>query len=349
MQKGLVSILTPCYNTGKYIHRLLDSILYQTYPYIEMFVIDDGSTDDSKAIIYSYIPKFKKKGYSLTYIYQSNSGQSAAIDRGLKLINGEYLVWPDSDDFYASELSIQKMVEKLNSSPSEFAMVRTMERLVDENNIAKTLGINGEYAKEEESLSLFYDCLFNVNNFYFVPGAYMVRIEALKKVNGLSIYVSKNAGQNWQLMLPVLYTYRCLTIKEILYTVLVRNNSHSRGQYVGYDQTIAKFDAYCRTICETLNRIKPLSDERRIYLKNYVNTLYLRRFLSVDIRYKKLEIIKQRYKEIISIDGSQLLIGDYIVLFCVKTGLIKLNLFNKILLHLLPKMSFQKVYDTDNR
>ena len=51
MQYPLVTFLTPCFNTGKYIHRLLDSVLKQTYPNIEMYVIDDGSTDNSKCIM----------------------------------------------------------------------------------------------------------------------------------------------------------------------------------------------------------------------------------------------------------------------------------------------------------
>lgn len=48
MQEGLVSVITPCYNTGEIIHRLLDSILKQDYPSVEMLVVDDGSTDNSK-------------------------------------------------------------------------------------------------------------------------------------------------------------------------------------------------------------------------------------------------------------------------------------------------------------
>lgn len=64
MQKGLVSIITPCYNTGGVIHRLLDSVLEQDYPSISMLVIDDGSADNSKEVILSYIPLFEKKGYN---------------------------------------------------------------------------------------------------------------------------------------------------------------------------------------------------------------------------------------------------------------------------------------------
>jgi glycosyltransferase involved in cell wall biosynthesis len=52
-KRDLVSIVTPCYNTGKYVHRLLESVLNQTYPNIEMFVIDDGSSDNSAEIVKS--------------------------------------------------------------------------------------------------------------------------------------------------------------------------------------------------------------------------------------------------------------------------------------------------------
>ena len=51
MKKDLVSIIIPCYNMEHYISRLLESILSQTWPYIEILVVDDGSTDGSKDVI----------------------------------------------------------------------------------------------------------------------------------------------------------------------------------------------------------------------------------------------------------------------------------------------------------
>ena len=97
MEVPLISMITPCYNSGSYVHRLLDSVLAQDYPAVEMYAVDDGSTDHTRQVIQTYIPLFEQRGYSLTYVYQEHAGQSEAINKGLKCVKGKYLVWPDSD------------------------------------------------------------------------------------------------------------------------------------------------------------------------------------------------------------------------------------------------------------
>lgn len=291
MQKGLVSLLTPCYNTGHLIHRLLDSVLAQTYPYIEMFVIDDGSTDNSERIIKKYIPRFEEKGYSLSYHYQENGGQSVAIKYGLQLINGEFLAWPDSDDFYASSEAIAKMVDRLANASSEFAMVRTMERFVDENTLDE-LFVVGQNAKEEECETLFEDCLFANNGFFWGAGAYMLRVPILKEITDYDIYAEKHAGQNWQLFLPILYSYKCLTIKEVLYSVLQRKQSHGRGGYAGYERLLLRIQVYERTILETLDRIYLMSDEQRECYKLLIQKKYNReRFFLAYKNRKRYDVV----------------------------------------------------------
>lgn len=298
MQKDLVSVVTPCYNTGKYIHRLLDSILFQTYPHIEMFVIDDGSTDNSKIIIESYISKFNKKGYSLKYIYQDNSGQSVALQKGLDLCSGEFFVWPDSDDFYASSESIEKMVlalQKYNSD--EIGMVRTQNRIVDELTM-RELRVQGLETNEVEQKCLFEDCLFGKNRFYFCAGAYMVRLEQLKKITLLPIYTEKNAGQNWQIMLPILWNYQCVTIKEVLYTVVSRSESHSRGQYQGFEQLRRKYQAYYNTIIATLNRMLGMQEEEKDKYRNLIYQKYGTIELSLCVNYYEEEEFRKKYVEL---------------------------------------------------
>ena len=294
-KQKLVSVLTPAYNAGRFINRLLDSVLMQTYPDIEMFVIDDGSTDNTKNVVMEYIPLFEKKGYSLNYVYQENSGQSVAIDKGLKLIDGEYLTWPASDDYYASKEAIAKMVSRLEKASQEFAMVRTQERLIDEVT-GNEICIKGLYAHEEEPSSMFLDCL--LGNIYFMPGGYMIRTSTFWEVNGKDIYTEKDAGQNWQIFLPILYHNRCLTIKEPLYDVVIRAASHSRGQYEGFKRTLVKIASYERTIINTLDNIKAMGDEERVHYKKIVERQYASRRLKLAIENGTREDVELYYNNL---------------------------------------------------
>lgn len=283
MESPLVSILTPMYNTEKYVHRLLDSVLSQDYPAIEMIVIDDGSTDGSRAVVEGYVDRFAGKGYTLRCVHQANSGQSVAIRNGLPLVTGEYLTWPDSDDFYTVPDAISKMVRTLASAPPEFQLVRTQARYVRDHSL-ELLRVSGADAREEEDPSLFEDCLFGINGFYYASGSYLVRTAVLKALTGFDIYTEKDAGQNWQLLVPILYRYRCKTILEPLFTIVERATSHSRGQYSGYARDVAKKNAYLRTQMATLERIEEIPEEELARYLKRLQALSDRRMLDMAIR-----------------------------------------------------------------
>ena len=90
MEKGLVSVIVPCYNAEKYIGRFLDSILGQTYKKIQLIVVDDGSTDNTVNILKQYEKNMEKKDIKYIIIQQSkNQGQAAAVNEGLKFVKGE--------------------------------------------------------------------------------------------------------------------------------------------------------------------------------------------------------------------------------------------------------------------
>lgn len=278
---NLVSILTPTYNCGKYIHRLLDSVLRQTYPAIEMHVIDDGSVDDTEDIIKSYIPKFEQRGYTLCYHYQSNQGQSAAINNHLKLVTGKYFVWPDADDFYKTDDAIEVLVNSLENSDDSVGMARCMLECLNESDLSvhRSLDTTRTY-----STQLFEDCLYGNNDYWYNPGDYMMKTAALlATIPNLEIYTEHDAGQNWQLMLPVLYSYRCLTINRIMYCVLVRSSSHSRGQYAERKKQKKLINSYRKTIVSTLERMPAMPEEEcRDYI-NKINRLYDKMSLKSDL------------------------------------------------------------------
>lgn len=97
-QNPLVSIIIPVYNTNTFLQNCIDSCLGQSYAYIEIIAINDGSTDNSGAILDSYA----KHDSRLRVVHQSNSGVAAARNVAVKAAKGEWLVFVDSDDYIPS-------------------------------------------------------------------------------------------------------------------------------------------------------------------------------------------------------------------------------------------------------
>lgn len=91
----LVSIVVPIYNVELYLTKCLDSLIKQTYQNIEIILVNDGSTDNSKQICLEYVNKDKR----IKYIEKKNGGLSDARNVGIDNANGNYLVFVDSDDY----------------------------------------------------------------------------------------------------------------------------------------------------------------------------------------------------------------------------------------------------------
>ena len=94
MRRDKVSIIIPVYNAAKHIEKCLQSVLNQTYKNIEIVIINDGSTDNSKDICDSYVAEYEQ----IRLINQKNSGPSAARNSGLQASTGKYIQFVDSDD-----------------------------------------------------------------------------------------------------------------------------------------------------------------------------------------------------------------------------------------------------------
>lgn len=107
--KELVSVIVPVYNVEKDIEKCIKSIVGQTYDNIEIILINDGSTDNSLEICND----FSKEDERIRVIDKENSGVSATRNLGIKIANGKYLCFVDSDD-YVEKTYIEKMM--LNTS-----------------------------------------------------------------------------------------------------------------------------------------------------------------------------------------------------------------------------------------
>ena len=94
MNKPLITVIVPIYNASRYLAECLDSITKQSYKNLEIICVDDGSTDSSVSIVKKYI----RQDDRICLISQENSGQSAARNKALRMAQGEYISFIDSDD-----------------------------------------------------------------------------------------------------------------------------------------------------------------------------------------------------------------------------------------------------------
>lgn len=97
--KPLVSVIVPIYNVEKYIDRCLNSIINQKLEDIEIILVDDGSPDNCPQICENY----RKKDDRIKVIHKENEGLGYARNSGIKIANGKYISFIDSDDYISEE------------------------------------------------------------------------------------------------------------------------------------------------------------------------------------------------------------------------------------------------------
>lgn len=110
MRKGLVSIMVPAYNSGKFINRTILSALNQTYRDIEVIIVNDGSSDDTALLVSELV----KRDSRIRYYFQENRGLSYTRNRLFDLAFGEYAAFLDHDDeWYPEKLELQLELFKI--------------------------------------------------------------------------------------------------------------------------------------------------------------------------------------------------------------------------------------------
>ena len=131
MVPGLVSVIIPTHNRPGYLREAVDSVFAQTYPLIEILVIDDGSSDGGAAAKSALKPYLSADlpSSTVSYLYQENGGLVSAVNRGLGLARGEYIQRLDDDDRLLSE-KIARSVEVFQAD-SEIGLVATGYYYID--------------------------------------------------------------------------------------------------------------------------------------------------------------------------------------------------------------------------
>ena len=120
-----ISVLMSAYNAEKYIAEAIDSVLSQSFSDFEFIIINDGSTDQTEAIVKKY------QDERIRYFFQENTGLSKALNYGLKLSEGKYIARLDADDIcYPNRLELQ--YDFMKSNPN-FVLCGSYTDVIDEN------------------------------------------------------------------------------------------------------------------------------------------------------------------------------------------------------------------------
>lgn len=145
----LISVIVPIYNVEQYLGRCINSILKQTYTNIEIILVDDGSPDGSPEIC----DKFADEDSRIVVIHQQNQGLSAARNAGLKIANGEYVCFVDSDD-YIDENMISILYTNMARYSAEISCCGHMD-VYESGRIVKPRVNITEVFCTEEALRIF--------------------------------------------------------------------------------------------------------------------------------------------------------------------------------------------------
>ena len=290
MLKRYVSIITPCYNREKILYRFLDSVLQQSYKKIHMIMIDDGSSDNTLSVIKSYKSKFESNGMLYEFYSKKNGGVSSAINEGLKYVKGEFLCWPDSDDWYATE-AIKTRVDFLNKHP-DYGIVTCDADIYYEDNPSIVKGYVSGKAKERFDEHQFKHMLEGKT--LVCPICHMVRTNAFFATHPKRKIYDSRHGQNIQMLLPIYYSYKRGFIDEALCHYMVIANSLSRR-----DDTFEKKMDYRNAIetlmIETLNDIEMPNVEREKYIA-FTKMKNTRRRLNLAVQFNKVDCAKEQLR-----------------------------------------------------
>lgn len=143
-----VSIIIPVFNGENYLRQAIDSALSQTWPDVEVIVVDDGSTDGTARLCKSY-------GDEIQYFHKENAGVSSAVNLGIRNMRGDYFSWLSHDDIYHPD-KIEKQIKALDSRKDNTAIVHGNFNVLNEKHHSVTCIRNDvTYTKTRMENSVF--------------------------------------------------------------------------------------------------------------------------------------------------------------------------------------------------
>jgi glycosyltransferase involved in cell wall biosynthesis len=203
MSNDLVSIITPSYNTAKFILETIESVVAQTYSNWEMIIVDDCSTDNSVEIIENYIQKNNENRIRL-FVNQKNSGAALSRNLALREAKGRWIAFLDSDDLWLPS-KLCEQIAFMEEYNYHFSYTQYCE--IDENGDSLGVIISGprKIAKKDMYNYCWPGCLTVMYDSLVVG---VIQIENIKKNNDYAIWLKISQHVNCYLFAKDLGRYR---------------------------------------------------------------------------------------------------------------------------------------------
>lgn len=266
--KCVVSVIVPIYKVEKYLKRCIESIINQTYTYMEIILVDDGSPDCCAEICdqYSSIDNRVK------VIHKNNGGLSDARNYGINIAEGEYIFFVDSDD-YIELNAIENLVfyAKKNNLDivcgDAYRVISSDSNSIPNKTILLGGGSDGKIMDGEEYL---VDCIYK-KSFCVAVWTRMYSTKLIKKNNIYFIKGLLHEDENWTPKV-ILKAKRVGYFNFAFYNYIIRNNSITQTE--NRKKHIIDVLKTCEELENEYNRVINSKTTKKI-LKDYLVRLYI--------------------------------------------------------------------------
>jgi len=221
-----ISVVIPVYNGEKYLAKTIESCLIQTYQNKEILLINDGSTDKTENICQDYQ---KKNPDIIRYFRKENGGTASALNLGIKKMLGDWFKWLSGDDFFASNDSMEKMVNEIkNTANSSGVLFYSNFNLVDKDN-----KITKQFDEPNfNDLSLFEQQVRMLNHFFANGSTSYIHKTVFDKVGLFDEKSSLNEDYQLWLRMSLIHKIRFHLLPEYLINYRVHSSALSSNKLI---------------------------------------------------------------------------------------------------------------------
>lgn len=229
MDPPLVSIIMPSYNHAQYVREALRSVAEQTYPNIELIIIDDGSQDETPRLIKEALAELKRD-MRVEFRTQENAGLCTTLNRALELARGEFVQFIASDDAYLPEKTTLSVAALKTASP-DVAAVYSDGYLIDEKSWRR--GVFSEKYRVPMGKSLHRELL--IANWIPAMGV-LYRRSVLTALGGFDAELK---FEDWDLLLRLTQAHQIIRIPDKLFLYRVHSSNMTRDTAMMQETTAA--------------------------------------------------------------------------------------------------------------